>query len=106
MTEYRYIKTTGELEELCERLADEPHVAVDTEFIGDRTYFRRLEIIQSPRFSVRGYTFIPLFTRGNLPPSGNYTPRIDLHLGGSAFLAANILADTGQNNQDKNTMKS
>src|SRR5690606_526 len=46
MSNYRYIKTADDMRKLCEELAQEPVVAVDTEFIGDRRYFRRLEIIQ------------------------------------------------------------
>ena len=45
-TTSRPITTLAELEALCERLSDAPHVAVDTEFIRDRTYFAQLCLVQ------------------------------------------------------------
>jgi ribonuclease D len=40
------ITTTAELAELCQELASEPFVALDTEFMRDRTYFPKLCLIQ------------------------------------------------------------
>ena len=40
------ITTTAELAELCQELAREPFVALDTEFMRDRTYFPKLCLVQ------------------------------------------------------------
>ncbi len=40
------ITTTHELAAVCERLAQEPYVAVDTEFMRERTYYPELCIVQ------------------------------------------------------------
>ncbi|MCE3248654.1 MAG: Ribonuclease, partial [Geminicoccaceae bacterium] len=40
------ITTTSELAELCQELAREPFVALDTEFMRDRTYFPKLCLVQ------------------------------------------------------------
>jgi ribonuclease D len=40
------LTTTAELQELCVALAREPFVAIDTEFMRDRTYFPKLCLIQ------------------------------------------------------------
>jgi ribonuclease D len=40
------LTTTDELQELCVALADEPFVALDTEFMRDRTYYPKLCLIQ------------------------------------------------------------
>ena len=42
----RPITTTVELEALCERLAGASHLAIDTEFIRDRTYYAQLCLVQ------------------------------------------------------------
>ncbi len=41
-----FIQTSSELADLCEKLAQEPYVAVDTEFIREKTYWPRLCLIQ------------------------------------------------------------
>jgi ribonuclease D len=41
-----YVRNRRSLDTLCERLSGEPRLAVDTEFVGDNTYFPRLEIVQ------------------------------------------------------------
>jgi ribonuclease D len=41
-----YIRSTREIQELCAALAGQPLLAIDTEFVGEETYFPRLEIIQ------------------------------------------------------------
>ena len=41
-----YIRDAAALKSLCERLRDHDRLAVDTEFIGESTFFPRLEIIQ------------------------------------------------------------
>jgi ribonuclease D len=41
-----FITTTQKLAELCERLADEPFVTVDTEFMRERTYYPELCVVQ------------------------------------------------------------
>jgi len=43
---YLYISHREDLADLCEALADEPVIAVDTEFINEQTFYPRLEIIQ------------------------------------------------------------
>ncbi len=40
------ITTTSELVAVCERLAQEPYVAVDTEFMRERTYYPELCVVQ------------------------------------------------------------
>jgi ribonuclease D len=40
------LTTTAEVAALCEELAREPYVAVDTEFMRDRTYFPKLCLVQ------------------------------------------------------------
>ena len=40
------LTTTRQVEELCRELADDPFVAIDTEFMRDRTYWPRLCLIQ------------------------------------------------------------
>jgi ribonuclease D len=40
------ITTTAKLAELCQELASEPFVALDTEFMRDRTYFPKLCLVQ------------------------------------------------------------
>jgi ribonuclease D len=40
------LTTTAEVAALCAELAREPHVAVDTEFMRDRTYFPKLCLVQ------------------------------------------------------------
>jgi ribonuclease D len=42
----RLITTTEKLAELCERLATEPYVTVDTEFMREKTYFPELCVVQ------------------------------------------------------------
>src|ERR687891_2513150 len=37
---------TAELADLCDELAEEPFVALDTEFMRDRTYFPKLCLVQ------------------------------------------------------------
>lgn len=43
---YRYVDTAEALEQLCAQLADAEWVAVDTEFVRERTYYPRLCLIQ------------------------------------------------------------
>ncbi|MGH6922086.1 MAG: ribonuclease D, partial [Geminicoccaceae bacterium] len=40
------LTTTAELADLCDELAQEPFVALDTEFMRDRTYFPKLCLVQ------------------------------------------------------------
>lgn len=40
------LTTTRELDDLCRELASEPFVALDTEFMRDRTYWPKLCLIQ------------------------------------------------------------
>ena len=40
------LTTTAEVAALCADLAGEPYVAVDTEFMRDRTYFPKLGLVQ------------------------------------------------------------
>jgi ribonuclease D len=40
------LSTTAEVAALCAELAREPYVAVDTEFMRDRTYWPRLCLVQ------------------------------------------------------------
>ncbi|MGA6828935.1 ribonuclease D [Nitrospira sp. NS4] len=42
----RYIKTTDELERLCDHLATASRLALDTEFVGEESFVPRLELIQ------------------------------------------------------------
>jgi ribonuclease D len=44
--EYQMIETARELRALVTRIADEPCVALDTEFVWERTYYARLGLIQ------------------------------------------------------------
>ena len=46
MSSLRPITTAPELESLCQRLSSAPFLAVDTEFIRDRTYFAQLCLVQ------------------------------------------------------------
>lgn len=41
-----FVDTELELKQLCERMADGPMIAVDTEFVRERTYFPKLCLIQ------------------------------------------------------------
>ncbi len=41
-----FIDTSDDLKQLCERLQDSPFLAVDTEFVRERTYYPRLALIQ------------------------------------------------------------
>ncbi len=42
----KLISTTGELADLCARLADAPYVTIDTEFMRERTYWPKLCLVQ------------------------------------------------------------
>lgn len=44
--EYQIIESPGALQELCRGLGDEPCLAVDTEFVWERTYYARLGLVQ------------------------------------------------------------
>ena len=44
--DYTIIETSGEFGELVGRLADEPCVALDTEFVWERTFYARLGLVQ------------------------------------------------------------
>ncbi|NIR60493.1 MAG: ribonuclease D [Gammaproteobacteria bacterium] len=46
MTEILYIDRAEALESLCRRLEDQPWLAVDTEFLRERTYYPRLCLVQ------------------------------------------------------------
>jgi len=46
MTNLRYIDTDADLEQACHDLADQPYLAVDTEFIREKTYYPVLCLIQ------------------------------------------------------------
>ncbi len=44
--EYCFIQSPGELAACCEELSSAERIAVDTEFVGEKTYYPRLEVIQ------------------------------------------------------------
>ncbi|HEU5399642.1 MAG TPA: hypothetical protein VFV77_10170, partial [Gammaproteobacteria bacterium] len=44
--DYRYIDTPTGLAELCSLLRDKPWIAVDTEFMRERTYYPELCLVQ------------------------------------------------------------
>lgn len=44
--EYRFIETPGALREYCATLRQAERLAVDTEFVGEKTFYPRLEVIQ------------------------------------------------------------
>jgi len=46
MTDLRYIDTSADLEQACRDLADQPYLAVDTEFIREKSYYPVLCLIQ------------------------------------------------------------
>lgn len=66
---YYYVKTSKDLALLCEKLADCDRLAIDTEFVGDRTYFRRLEIIQVAAPGIEAIIDYPAITGGRAEPS-------------------------------------
>ena len=41
-----YISTSDELSAFCERIGNEPVIAVDTEFLRERTYYPKLCLVQ------------------------------------------------------------
>lgn len=45
-TEIHYIQTQADLEKFCRSLEGAPYLAIDTEFVRDRTYYPRLCLIQ------------------------------------------------------------
>jgi ribonuclease D len=45
----RVITKTADLEALCQELAQQPFVAVDTEFMRETTYWPKLCLIRPPR---------------------------------------------------------
>lgn len=42
----RYISTPADLQDVCDHLRNQPHVAVDTEFLGEDRFVPRLELVQ------------------------------------------------------------
>ena len=46
MQSHQLITTVEELKAFCQRMAHQPWLAVDTEFVRERTYYAELSLIQ------------------------------------------------------------
>ncbi|MFV2061380.1 MAG: ribonuclease D [Gammaproteobacteria bacterium] len=46
MTDEVYIKTSAQLHEFCQQIKNAPYLAIDTEFMREKTYFPQLSLIQ------------------------------------------------------------
>lgn len=62
------ITDTPKLKELCESLAKEPFIAIDTEFLRDRTYYAKLCLIQVSSDTVEPHAIDPLADGIDLAP--------------------------------------
>lgn len=56
------IKTQKQLDELCAALADKPYIALDTEFLRDKTYYARLCLLQVAGPDVAAVALDPIDT--------------------------------------------
>ncbi len=56
------IKTQKELDDLCARLAGKPYIALDTEFLRDKTYYSRLCLLQIAAPDVPAVALDPIET--------------------------------------------
>ncbi len=56
------IKTQKELDALCAALADKPYIALDTEFLRDKTYYSRLCLLQVAANGVEAVALDPIET--------------------------------------------
>jgi len=65
---YQYLRTRRELDQFCEQLRDQPCIAVDTEFVGDHSYFRRLEILQVAAPGLEAIIDYPAISGGGADP--------------------------------------
>lgn len=57
------IKTQSELDNLCTALAGKPYIALDTEFLRDKTYYSRLCLLQVAANGVKAVALDPIETQ-------------------------------------------
>jgi ribonuclease D len=63
-----YVRTPRQLETLCERLAKEPRLGIDTEFVGESRYYPLLEIIQIAAPDIEALVDYREISGGNASP--------------------------------------